>query len=194
MIYSCHNTYVQTCYPSVPKNRKNVYTFIATSLHIYTHILPRGLCDLLITTYKLQTADSVLKHTVTKRFENVTKSTSKGSQKVPKSLHYPYIIDTKSLQNPSKTVPKRLHFMWLFCDLLVTLSRRSAKFVGLLMLVAMYTPLEIASVPMKTHGNWFVGEGGKPTPPVPVTGMLTCRHVAVASFTYLKELAWAGVF
>ena len=71
----------------------------------------------------------------------------------------------------------------------MTNKYQHTKFVGLLMLVAMYTPLEIASVPMKRHGNWFVGEGGKPTPPVPVTGMLTCRHVAVASFTYRKELA-----
>ena len=72
--------------------------------------------------------------------------------------------------------------------------------VGLLMLVAMYTPLEIASVPMNRHGNWldtFVGEGGKPTPPCPwvsFTGMLTCRHEALASITYREELAWAGVF
>ena len=71
----------------------------------------------------------------------------------------------------------------------MTNKYQHTKFVGLSVLVAMYTPLEIASVAMKTHGNWFVGEGGKPTPPNHVTGMLTCRYVAVASFTYREELA-----
>ena len=40
-----------------------------------TGIVTRGLGDLFITTYKLQTADSVFKNTVTKQFENVAKST-----------------------------------------------------------------------------------------------------------------------
>jgi len=71
----------------------------------------------------------------------------------------------------------------------MTNKYQHTKLVGLSMLVAMYTPLEIASVPMKIHRNWFVGEGGKPTPPDPVTGMLTCSHVAVASFTHREELA-----